>query len=91
MGTPRSFGEYVAMRRRERDYSIRQLAKRVDVAPTTITRIVDGSVPHPDLFLALVDVLDLDIITAVKLIEPYHRLYQRINTVAMTRANEEGS
>ncbi len=88
MGTPRSFGAYVAMKRQQRGYSMRELAKQVDVAPTTITRIENGSVPHPDLFLALVDVLDLDVITAVGLVEPYQRLYQRITTAQGERNNE---
>lgn len=90
MGTARSFGEYVTVARQQRGYSIRQLANQVDVAPSTIMRIEGGThtLSHPDLFLALVDVLELDIIAAVKLVEPYHRLYKRITAAPEGRQNE---
>lgn len=76
MGTPRSFGDYVTAARERRGYSIRHVAAQVGVAPSTILRIEDGThaLPHPDLFLALIDVLDLDITTAIRLVEPYGRL-----------------
>jgi transcriptional regulator with XRE-family HTH domain len=77
-----SFGDYIRTRREEHGYSARHVARQVGVAVTTITRIEDGSfvVPNPDLFLALVDVLDLDLITAVSLVEPYQRLWRRFTT-----------
>lgn len=75
-----SFGEYVTVAREQYGYSIRQLATQLGVAPSTISRLEDGSrtLPHPDLFLALVDALELDVTAAVRLVEPYHRLYKRI-------------
>lgn len=76
MGTSRSFGDYVTTARERRDYSIRHVAAQVGVAPSTILRVEDGThaLPHPDLFLALVETLDLDITTAIRLVEPYGRL-----------------
>lgn len=78
MSKPESFGQYVTMKRQQHGWSARQLAKRLGVAPTTITRLENGSVPHPEHFIALIDALHLDLITAVHLIAPYKRLYDRI-------------
>jgi len=74
---PQSLGQYATCARQQHGYSIRQLATRLGVAPSTISRLEDGSrpLPHPDLFIALIDALDLDITTALKLAAPYGRLY----------------
>lgn len=80
MPKPESFGQYVWAARKDKGYSDRQLGKRIGAAHTTISRIENGSVPEPGLFLSLIDSLDLDIITAVTLIDPYRRIYQRIMT-----------
>lgn len=71
-----SFGAYVAHTRTERSLSARQLAARMGIAITTVTRIESGTyaTPNPDLFLSLVDTLGLDLTTAVDLIEPYRVL-----------------
>jgi transcriptional regulator with XRE-family HTH domain len=73
-----SFGEYVALVREQHGYSIRQLAAHLGVAPSTISRLEDGSrpLPHPDLVLDLIKNLNLDPVTAVGLLEPYRRLTQ---------------
>jgi transcriptional regulator with XRE-family HTH domain len=73
---PATFGQYVTTVRQECGYSIRQLAERLKVAPSTISRLETGarSLPHPDLFLGVVDALDLDITTALGLVGPYGRL-----------------
>lgn len=80
MNAPESFGQYVRTARQTKGYSDRQLGKKVGKAHTTISRIENGSIPEPGLFLALVDALELDIITAVQLIGPYRRICQRIIT-----------
>ncbi|MGW4830490.1 helix-turn-helix domain-containing protein [Amycolatopsis japonica] len=76
---PASFGAYVAQARTERSLSARQLAARMGIATTTVTRVESGeyAVPNPDLFLALVDALGLDLRAAVDLIEPYRNLCTR--------------
>jgi transcriptional regulator with XRE-family HTH domain len=78
----KTFGEYVMREREQRGYSAGQLGKRVGVATATITRIESGfiAVPTPEVLIALVDALELDMITAVMLVEPYRRLYERILT-----------
>ncbi|MGH3772706.1 MAG: helix-turn-helix domain-containing protein [Pseudonocardiaceae bacterium] len=72
----RSFGQYVTHAREQCGYSMRQLAARLGVAPSTISRLEDGarSLPHPDLFLALINELELDVTVALALIPPYERL-----------------
>ena len=74
-----SFGAYVAQARTERSLSARQLAARMGIAITTVTRVESGTyaVPNVGLFLALVDTLGLDLATAVSLIEPYRTLCTR--------------
>jgi transcriptional regulator with XRE-family HTH domain len=74
----RSFGEYVTLVREQHGYSIRQLAAHLGVAPSTISRLEDGSrpLPHPELVLDLINDLNLDPVTAVGLLEPYRRLTQ---------------
>jgi transcriptional regulator with XRE-family HTH domain len=76
--TSGSFGEYVTLVREQHGYSIRQLAAHLGVAPSTISRLEDGSrpLPHPDLVLDLIKNLNLDAVTAVGLLEPYRRLTQ---------------
>jgi transcriptional regulator with XRE-family HTH domain len=79
MTTSGTFGEYVATRRQEADYSKKRLAKQLGIEIATITRIEnDVTTPQIDTFLALVDALDLDVIAAAQLIEPYRRLCDRI-------------
>jgi ribosome-binding protein aMBF1 (putative translation factor) len=80
MDTPTSFGEYVKQSRERKGISAKKLAPQLGVALTTITRIEKGSIPEPDLFVSLIDVLDLDAITAVNLVPQYRRIYQRIMT-----------
>lgn len=73
-----SFGEYVTHARKQHGYSIRQLAQRLGVEPSTISRLETGArlLPQPDLFISLIENLDLDAVTAVSLLEPYQRLTQ---------------
>lgn len=80
----RSFGQYVTIAREQRGYSMRQLAARLAVAPSTISRLEDGSrsLPHPDLFLALVNELGLDITVALALIPPYERLCRGVRMMS---------
>lgn len=85
MSTPASFGEYVMQGRNRKSISAKKLAGQLGVALSTITRIEHGSIPEPDLFISIVDALDLDIITAVNLITPYRRIYQRIVTALEDR------
>jgi len=80
MKKPESFAHYVSTARQTKGYSDRQLGKLIGVAHTTIGRIENGSTPEPALFISLIDALDLDVITAVTLVEPYRRIYQRIMT-----------
>ena len=77
---PASFGDYLKAARTERGYSARQLAQQIGVNVTQITRYEDGTylLPPPDLLLTLIDALDLDIHTAVDLLEPYRRLFDRL-------------
>lgn len=84
MDTPRSFGEYVMHKREEQGYSARELAKRIGVKPATVTRIESGFIttPAPELVLALIDALELDVLTAVRLIKRYRELCDRILTAA---------
>ena len=77
---PTSFSQYITTTRERKGYSERHLARLVGVANTTIIRIEQGSIPQPELLIGLIDALDLDVITAVRLIEPYKRLYERIIT-----------
>jgi transcriptional regulator with XRE-family HTH domain len=80
VGTPRSFGDYVMREREQQGHSARELAKRVGVRPATITRVESGFIatPSPELVLALIDALGLDVITAVRLIKRYRTLCDRI-------------
>jgi transcriptional regulator with XRE-family HTH domain len=77
-----SFSAYVASVRRERGYSLRELAKRTGLNPSTIKRTEDtpSRVPNPDVFLALVDALGLNLATATELLEPYQKLRDRFTT-----------
>jgi transcriptional regulator with XRE-family HTH domain len=78
MRKPESFGEYVKLMREQRGTSGRQLAKRVNVANTTIIDIENGNTPKVDLFVRLVDALELDPITAANFMPPYRKLYEQI-------------
>ena len=82
MKKPETFGAYIKAAREQRGESLRQLEKRCGVNNATISRMEDGliAVPTPDLLIALVDTLELDLITAIKLIQSYRRMYERIVT-----------
>jgi transcriptional regulator with XRE-family HTH domain len=80
MRKPKTFGQYVKTIREQRGMSGRQLAKQAKVANTTIMDIEKGSTPQPELFVSLIDTLELNAITAVKLLEPYRNIYERIIT-----------
>lgn len=75
--TYQSFGHYVSAAREQHGYSMRQLAARIGVAPSVISRLEDGrpSLPHPDLVVALVDQLGLDMKITLGLLPAYQRLY----------------
>ncbi|MGH3708412.1 MAG: helix-turn-helix domain-containing protein [Pseudonocardiaceae bacterium] len=79
-----SFGQYVTYAREKCGYSMRQLAARLGVAASTISRLEEGarSLPHPDLFLALVTELGLDITVALALIPPYERLCKGVRMMS---------
>jgi transcriptional regulator with XRE-family HTH domain len=47
-------------RRREQGLSWRQLADRVDVSPSTFSRLADGNRPDADALVSLLVWLDLD-------------------------------
>jgi transcriptional regulator with XRE-family HTH domain len=79
---PETFGQYLTAALQQKGYSERHLATLVGVANSTIVRIKKGSIPEPDLFISIIDALDLDVITAVKLVEPYRRLHDRIIAAA---------
>lgn len=80
MRKPESFGDYVRLMREQRGMSGRELAKRVEVVNTTIIGVENGNMPKVDLFVKLVDALELDAITAVNFLAPYRRLYEQITT-----------
>jgi transcriptional regulator with XRE-family HTH domain len=73
-----SFGEYVAHAREQHGYSVRRLATLLGVDSSTISRLETGArlLPQPDLVIALITQLDLDVVTAVSLLQPYQRLTQ---------------
>lgn len=82
MRKPESFGAYIKEARLKRGESLRQLENRCGVSNATISRLEDGiiTVPTPDYLIALADALELNLITAIKLIESYRRMYERIVT-----------
>lgn len=84
---PRSLGEYVKAAREERGLSIRELTRRLDVEPTTVSRLENGTrtLPHPDLFMDLIVELDLNWRTALNLVPSYRRLWNGL--VELARAN----
>jgi transcriptional regulator with XRE-family HTH domain len=91
MEAPRTFGEYVTMAREQQGISAKKLAKQLGKHPTTLGRVESGfiAVPTPDYFMDIVDALDLDIITAVHLLEPYRRIHDCIiNTIQKGGNNE---
>ena len=81
---PRSFGEYVKAAREERGLSIRELTRRLDVEPTTVSRLENGTrtLPHPDLFIGLIMKLELDWRTALNLVPSYRRLWNGLVELA---------
>jgi transcriptional regulator with XRE-family HTH domain len=48
------------VRRRERGLTWRQIADRVDVSPSTFSRLADGNRPDADALVSLLVWLDLD-------------------------------
>jgi transcriptional regulator with XRE-family HTH domain len=75
-----SFGAYLAHTRTGAGYTAKALAAEVGIATSTITRLERGdmTVPGPDLLCKLGDFLRFDYATAVGLLEPYRRLWQRL-------------
>jgi transcriptional regulator with XRE-family HTH domain len=88
MRKPESFGEYVKLMREQRGISGRQLAKRVGVANTTILDIESGTVPKIELFVDLVDALELNAVIAANFLTPYQRLYEQISEAKKGSRNE---
>jgi transcriptional regulator with XRE-family HTH domain len=80
VSAPDSLANYIKSARRERGYSLRDLKRVSGVHNATIQRIEGGfiAVPSPDVLIALVDALDLDLITALKLIPAYRNMLKRI-------------
>jgi transcriptional regulator with XRE-family HTH domain len=91
MEKPRTFGEYVTMAREQQGISAKKLAKRLGKHPTTLGRVESGfiAVPTPDYFMDLVDVLSLDIITAMNLLEPYRRIYNSVQNAIQEGGNND--
>ena len=86
MEQPKTFGEYVRATRIERGETLRQLESRCGIPNPTLSRIEDGGIamPTPDRFMLLVDALELNLITAIKLIPAYRRMYERIIATIQT-------
>jgi transcriptional regulator with XRE-family HTH domain len=80
MSTPPTFGAYVKQARQQRGDSLRGLEQRCGIHNATIKRVEDGfiAVPTPTILLGLVDALDLNLVTALKLVDSYRALYDRI-------------
>jgi transcriptional regulator with XRE-family HTH domain len=79
------FGEYLSNARRERGYSIREVARRIGVEPSAVSRLEDGTrgtLPHPDLFIGLVRELGLHWATALHYVPPYERLWTAMTALA---------
>lgn len=89
----RSFGHYVSLVRGQHGYSMRQLAARITVAPSVISRLEDGipRLPHPDLVVALVDHLGLDMRIVLGLLPAYQRLCSRAAQQAANDTREQAS
>lgn len=77
---PASFGEYVKSAREAQGLSIRELTRRLEVEPTTVSRLENGTrtLPHPDFFIGLIFELDLDWRVALNLVPPYRRLWNGV-------------
>ena len=85
MTPTQSFGAYLSATRQQRDYSIRELARRIGVEPSAVSRLEDGTrgtLPHPDLFIGLVRELGLNWATALHYVPPYERLWTAMTTLA---------
>lgn len=79
---PETLANYIKETRKERGYSLRELKRISGVHNATIQRIEDGfiAVPSPNVLIALADALELDLITALRLVTPYRNIYERIVT-----------
>ncbi len=85
MTSPPPFGAYLSAARQERGYSIREVARRIGVEPSVVSRLEDGkrgTLPHPDLFTGLVRELGLNWATALHYVPPYERLWNTITSLA---------
>lgn len=88
MRKPESFGDYITIMREQRGLSGRQLAKSVGVANSTIVDIENGTTPKIELFVKLVDALELDATLATSFLAPYRRLYQQITNAQEGRNDD---
>lgn len=86
MTPTRSFGDYLSAARQERGLSIREVARRIGVEPSAVSRLEDGTrgtLPRPELFLGLVRELGLHWATALEHVPPYARLWRDITALAV--------
>lgn len=87
-----SFGEYLTRARQRRGYSIREVARRIGVEPSAVSRLEDGTrgtLPHPDLFIGLVRELGLHWATALHYVPPYERLWKTITALAFDEYGDQ--
>ncbi|MGQ0717552.1 MAG: helix-turn-helix domain-containing protein [Pseudonocardiales bacterium] len=92
MKKPETFGEYVTAAREQKNISTKKLAKQLGKHTTTLGRVESGfiAVPTPDFFMDLVDALNLDIVTAMNLLEPYRRIYDGVANATRTQVGDDG-
>lgn len=89
---PASFAAYITAAREERGYSLRHLARRLGVQPSTISRLESGTrtlLPTPDVFIGLIDELRLEWSTALSLVPPYDRLWRDLTARALSSLPRE--
>lgn len=80
------FGAYLSAARIERGLTIREVARRIGVEASAVSRLEDGTrgtLPRPDLFLGLVRELGLHWATALEYVPPYARLWRHITALAL--------
>jgi transcriptional regulator with XRE-family HTH domain len=92
MKRPKTFGEYVTAAREQKGISAKKLAERIGKHTSTLGRVESGfiAVPTPDFFMDLVDALNLDIVTAMNLLEPYRRIYDGVVNATRTQVGDNG-